>query len=104
MELMQETLVHPQARSTDVGILVDWVYYHDALARFTMHHWRHKSVAVHDSVYGSEKFQQSQRLGVRPVSLPSLPHPFIQFAYDLSAKNEISESFSCDSGPTLRDL
>lgn len=90
---MQETLVYPQADSTDIGVLVDWVYYHDAMARFTMHHWRHKSVAVQDGGYGSEKFRQSRLLGVRQVSLTSLHHPFLRFAYDLPAENEISESF-----------
>ncbi|KAK8041776.1 hypothetical protein PG993_006299 [Apiospora rasikravindrae] len=31
------------------GYLLDWVYYHEALSRFAVRHWRHKSLALESS-------------------------------------------------------
>lgn len=30
----------------DLAILLNWVYYHDVLARFTLNHWHRETVAV----------------------------------------------------------
>lgn len=46
MDIMQETLLEHEFQLHDVRVLVDWVYYHSALARFTTLHWRQKALEL----------------------------------------------------------
>ncbi|KAI3325555.1 fungal-specific transcription factor domain-containing protein [Xylariaceae sp. AK1471] len=46
MDIVQVARLEQQSNQSDIGNLLDWVYYHDALSRFTKYHWRHKSVAL----------------------------------------------------------
>ena len=45
MDIIQGTHLDQQIDLSDISSLVDWAHYHDALSRFVMHHWRHRSVA-----------------------------------------------------------
>ncbi|KAH6653261.1 fungal-specific transcription factor domain-containing protein [Truncatella angustata] len=45
MEIIQATRLEDQLQDGDIAYLLEWVYYHNALSRFSMHHWRHKSLS-----------------------------------------------------------
>ncbi|KAH8683782.1 fungal-specific transcription factor domain-containing protein [Ilyonectria robusta] len=44
MDIIQGAGLEQQSDQSEIGHLLDWVYYHNALSRFAMHHWCHKSV------------------------------------------------------------
>lgn len=44
MDIIQGAGLEQKSDQSDIGNLLDWVYYHNALSCFAMHHWRHKSV------------------------------------------------------------
>lgn len=46
MEIIQHVQLGTQSNSVGTSNLIDWVYYHDSLSRFTLYHWRHKSLAA----------------------------------------------------------
>lgn len=45
MDIVQTTCLKNQWHESDIGCLLDWVYYHDALSRFPLRHWQHESLA-----------------------------------------------------------
>lgn len=45
MDTIQTTCLEAQLYESDFGHLLDWVYFHDALSRFPIHHWQHASLA-----------------------------------------------------------
>jgi hypothetical protein len=45
MNITQATSVKDQSQESDIGYLLDWVYYHNTLSRFSIHHWRHKALS-----------------------------------------------------------
>ncbi|KAK8139352.1 hypothetical protein PG984_002732 [Apiospora sp. TS-2023a] len=58
------------------GFLLDWVYYHEALSRFAVRHWRHKSLALEAAdtkELGSLDLQSAPLSGHRPA--PPCPNP-----------------------------
>lgn len=44
MDIIQATRLKDQPYESETGRLLDWVHYHDTISRFTVHHWRHKSL------------------------------------------------------------
>lgn len=52
--MIQATHLKGQSYESDTGRLLDWVYYHDALSRFAVHHWRHKSLVAKASDRNSD--------------------------------------------------
>ena len=55
--MMRETgLKHSE--SGDIGLLIDWVSYHDVMARFSSRHWRHESIAINEA---SDRFQSLKK-------------------------------------------
>ncbi|KAI1187216.1 fungal-specific transcription factor domain-containing protein [Nemania serpens] len=46
MEVIQHAQLGTQSDSIGTSNMIDWVYYHDSLSRFTLYHWRHKSLAA----------------------------------------------------------
>ncbi|KAI0869826.1 fungal-specific transcription factor domain-containing protein [Hypoxylon argillaceum] len=46
MDIVQRAQLGNQLHSCRNSKLVDWVYYHDSMSRFTLYHWRHKSLAI----------------------------------------------------------
>lgn len=44
MDIIEGAGLEQQSDQSEIGHLLDWVYYHNALSRFAMHHWCHKSV------------------------------------------------------------
>lgn len=73
MDIIQATHLLEKVHNNDVGQLLNWVFYHDSLSSFTMHHWRHKSLAPYatDSNHlHSQDFQTRASLTrQRPVRL-----------------------------------
>ncbi|KAI0181362.1 fungal-specific transcription factor domain-containing protein [Hypoxylon sp. FL1284] len=45
MDIVQATYAKGQLCESDFGPLLGWVYFHDSLSRFPMHHWQHASLA-----------------------------------------------------------
>ncbi|OIW26431.1 hypothetical protein CONLIGDRAFT_671996 [Coniochaeta ligniaria NRRL 30616] len=41
-DIIQATHLEEQSHEGDIGHLLDWFYYHQALSRFSIQHWRHK--------------------------------------------------------------
>ncbi|TGJ78719.1 hypothetical protein E0Z10_g10049 [Xylaria hypoxylon] len=46
MKIVQRARVGSQFESGGGSMLLDWVYYHDSMSRFTLYHWRHNDLAV----------------------------------------------------------
>ncbi|KAL9477680.1 hypothetical protein ACSS6W_007521 [Trichoderma asperelloides] len=46
IDTAQATGLKDQAHKNDTAHLLDWVYYHNALSRFPIYHWRHKSLPL----------------------------------------------------------
>lgn len=44
MDTIQATQLKDQPYESDTGHLINWVQYHETISRFTVHHWRHKSL------------------------------------------------------------
>lgn len=44
MDTIQATQIKDQPYESETGHLINWVYYHETISRFTVHHWRHKSL------------------------------------------------------------
>ncbi|KAH7016430.1 fungal-specific transcription factor domain-containing protein [Microdochium trichocladiopsis] len=97
MDVVQATSIRDQSHDSDIGHLLDWVHYHDALSRFPVQHWQHKSLArdVPNSKFGNP-------LGEPHMSLtrhrPAIPSPNPTFAII----NLLSEA--CDTLLDPRDL
>ncbi len=46
-EIVQRARLGNQSNSNiDYGDLLDWVYFHDSMSRFTRYHWGHKYLAA----------------------------------------------------------
>ncbi|KID85784.1 Zinc-finger transcription factor [Metarhizium guizhouense ARSEF 977] len=45
MDIVQTTCLKNRWHESDIGRLLDWVYYHDTLSRFPLRHWQHESLA-----------------------------------------------------------
>lgn len=45
MDIVRTTCLKNRWHESDIGHLLDWVYYHDALSRFPLRHWQHESLA-----------------------------------------------------------
>ncbi|KEY74832.1 hypothetical protein S7711_06518 [Stachybotrys chartarum IBT 7711] len=44
IDLIHEADLKAKSDEADIGTMLDWVYYHDTLARFTIRHWQHKKM------------------------------------------------------------
>lgn len=42
--MIQATELKNQPYDSYAGHLINWVQYHETISRFTIHHWRHKSL------------------------------------------------------------
>ena len=72
LNIVKDTRLKYQSHEIDVSHLVDWLYYHELLSRFSMHHWRYKSsnlVAPYMNHPGPRDLQYSALLKHRPVCL-----------------------------------
>ncbi|KAI8625235.1 fungal-specific transcription factor domain-containing protein [Xylariaceae sp. FL1651] len=75
-EIVQRTQLGQKSSHGDFGSLLDWVYYHDTLSRFTMYHWRHDYVALesaHTSSPDHQGVEQSPLMQERTASLSPNP-------------------------------
>lgn len=45
-KVLQVTRLTDRSNDSDIGRLLDWVYYHDAVSRFPTHHWRRKPLSL----------------------------------------------------------
>ncbi|GAW20953.1 hypothetical protein ANO14919_104660 [Xylariales sp. No.14919] len=46
MEIVERAQLGDRIDFTGSDMLLDWVYYHHSLSRFTLYHWRHKNLAL----------------------------------------------------------
>ncbi|KAI1419556.1 fungal-specific transcription factor domain-containing protein [Xylaria sp. FL1777] len=103
LEIIHRAQLGNKLRYTDNGDLLDWVYFHDSMSRFTLYHWRHKHLAVTAT--------DTTTSPVQPIShhLPSIedspaslfqnrPHAI------LNVLSEICEVLLDPSDPRSRDI
>ncbi|KAI1762882.1 fungal-specific transcription factor domain-containing protein [Hypoxylon sp. FL1150] len=64
MDVVQATRLENQLYERDFGHLLNWVYFHDALSRFPVHHWQHASL--------TREAPDSNNLKLRGVQYPPL--------------------------------
>ncbi|KAI0434405.1 fungal-specific transcription factor domain-containing protein [Xylaria sp. FL1042] len=73
MEVIQRARLENQSDLSGNEDLLDWVYFHDQMSRFTLYHWRHKhlAIAATDSTISPTQpiDQYSPLLGERTVPL-----------------------------------
>ncbi|KAK3941283.1 arginine metabolism regulation protein II [Diplogelasinospora grovesii] len=50
MDMIQATQLQDQPCESDTGHLLNWVHYHETVSRFSVHHWRHKSLVPRASI------------------------------------------------------
>lgn len=70
MDIIQATDLIGQSKEPDVGNLLDWIYYHDTLSRFSVHHWRHKTLTLEapETMHPDPRLVQTSLLAkYRPV-------------------------------------
>lgn len=68
-DIIKATYLEEHADEIDIGHLLDWFYYHEALSRFPLHHWRQKSLG-HDATktpLGPQALQHAALVRHRPV-------------------------------------
>ncbi|KAK8872548.1 fungal-specific transcription factor domain-containing protein [Apiospora arundinis] len=85
----------------EFGYLLDWVYYHEALSRFAVRHWRHKSLALETSDSKSSRdldLQYPSLIKHRPVP----PCPNTTFSI-LNLLSEICATLINPRDPGSRD-
>ena len=68
MNMLQGILLQQQSSSTDIEVLLDWVYYHEALAHFTNTHWRNKPRFKDPEILKETIFPDALPAPDRPVS------------------------------------
>ncbi|KAI1778172.1 fungal-specific transcription factor domain-containing protein [Hypoxylon cercidicola] len=100
MDIVQATCLETQSCESYFGHLLDWVYFHDTLSRFPMHHWQHGSLTreAPDTNYCSPR-------GVRYPALarhrPALPPPNPSYAI-LNLLSEACDTLLDPRDPTSR--
>jgi hypothetical protein len=76
MDTIQATRLKDQSHNSDIGHLLNWAYYHDALSRFPTHHWRRRALDLEatDPNYSFSRGLQSSPLARhRPVCSFRIP-------------------------------
>lgn len=62
--MAQTTSVGHDLQASSSNHLLSWVYYHDTMSRFTIHHWRDRSLV---SIDGGENLTHPSPLKYQPV-------------------------------------
>lgn len=90
VDMIQGTGLRDQPYGSDAGQLLDWVQYHETISRFTVHHWRHKSLVPITTARNSPRIQdiQYQSLTKYRPSMPSV-NPTMAI---LNLLSEVSET------------
>ncbi|KAH8646015.1 fungal-specific transcription factor domain-containing protein [Tricladium varicosporioides] len=71
LNIVETTCLKYQSNESDIGHLLDWLYYHDLLSRFSIHHWHHRSstlVAPYINYPGPQDLRYSHLAIHRPAS------------------------------------
>jgi hypothetical protein len=77
MDIAQANSLQDQSQECDISVLLDWVYYHNALSRFTQHHLRRKPLALESTNMddsGADGLQYQSLTRDRCVCAPSDDH------------------------------
>ncbi|KAG8163033.1 hypothetical protein KVR01_007511 [Diaporthe batatas] len=90
MDVIQTTGLRDQPCGSNAGHLLDWVQYHETISRFTMHHWRHKSLVPTTTARIGHRTQDIQHLPLTQYR-PNMPSVNPTFAI-LNLLSEISET------------
>ncbi|KAJ3541913.1 hypothetical protein NM208_g4379 [Fusarium decemcellulare] len=87
MDIIKEAQLESQTGQSDVVNLIEWVSYHDALSRFTMRHWRHRSVLTKARNERCLEDRGSQYHGLpkfkSPICNPSPAHPILNLLSEI---------------------
>lgn len=86
MDVVQAAGLNNQADQSDIGCLLEWIHYHDALSRFSVHHWRHKSLtlgAAKEVSPVSQSLQHQSLAKYRPVKTPESRFSSILLSADI---------------------
>ncbi|KAH8891149.1 hypothetical protein GQ53DRAFT_687393 [Thozetella sp. PMI_491] len=102
MDTLRAAHLTDQSHESDIDYLLDWIFYHDALSRFPMHHWRHKSLALGIARTASSEprgFQYPTLVKYRPAS----PSPIPEHAV-LNLLSEICDTVVEPGDPRRHDI
>ncbi|KZL82129.1 hypothetical protein CI238_07580 [Colletotrichum incanum] len=88
MNIVQVTSLKDQSHQSDIRHLIDWVYYHNTISHFTIHHRRHKSLSAGATVAqysGPTEELQRPFLATYKIALPSpsLTHAILNLLSDV---------------------
>lgn len=75
--MIQATPLKDEPYESDTGHLLNWVHYHETVSRFSMRHWRHRSLVSRASIrnnLGPQGLQHPPFARHRPVRIsPDVP-------------------------------
>ncbi|KAJ3541190.1 hypothetical protein NM208_g4721 [Fusarium decemcellulare] len=99
MDVVQAAQLKDSSPESDTSHLLDWVYYHEVVSRFAVHHWRHKSLTQSPSSMAG--VSQSSQLFPLARYRPNLPSPNPSYAI-LSLLSEICDTLVDPRDPRSR--
>ncbi|KAH7327722.1 fungal-specific transcription factor domain-containing protein [Stachybotrys elegans] len=97
MDVIQETRLEQYLEKKDISTLLEWVYYHDALSRFSVKHWRHRSASL-------EADATPEPATTRPLTRtrPPFTYPEPQYAV-LNLFSKVCDSLLGPQDPRARE-
>ncbi|KAL0942978.1 uncharacterized protein CTRU02_200864 [Colletotrichum truncatum] len=100
MDMIRATQLNDQPHGSDTGHLLNWVQYHEVISRFTMHHWRHKSLVP----MKTRKASTIQNLQYLPLARhrPNLPSANPTYAI-LNLLSEVCDTLIDPRDPRSQD-
>ncbi|KAJ2985256.1 hypothetical protein NUW58_g5635 [Xylaria curta] len=102
MEVIQRAQLGNQSDYGDNVGLVDWVYYHNSLSRFTLSHWRHRYLAVGSTDTGTGPVTQIAHLLANLSAQAPLPQSRTHTI--LNTLSEICDVLLDPSDPRSQDV
>ncbi|KAI1873906.1 uncharacterized protein JN550_003175 [Neoarthrinium moseri] len=101
MEIVQSALLVQHVNESDIGSLLDWVYYHHAVSQFATFHWRHKSVVLSATDAATADLGGNRLLPFAKES-PVSPSPRPTYAI-LNLLSEVCDTLLDPSDPASHD-
>lgn len=102
MDMIQATGLRDQPCESDAGHLLGWVQYHETISRFTVHHWRHKSLVPTTTLARNVHRTQDLQYPSLTKHRPNMPSVNPTFAI-LNLLSEISETLIDPRDPRSTD-
>ncbi|KAI1126523.1 fungal-specific transcription factor domain-containing protein [Nemania abortiva] len=103
LEVVQSTRLGDESDTSSNIDLVNWVYYHNSMSRFTLSHWRHKYLDVENTPTSCNLVSQFNQCARPAEERP--PPPFLSPAHGiLNVLSEICEVLLDPSDPRSGDI